>query len=61
MVNDLSEIPTAELVSELATRGGVTMHMIERGQQFSFDINHETIDYTNHMPKTILLEVVVRE
>lgn len=58
-LNQLSLYKTKDLVKELITRKTVEWYRIAKGDQFDFKIAYEQIDYTNHMPETILILVDV--
>lgn len=60
-LNPLSLYKTKDLVKEIISRKCAEWHKIESGDQFDFSIAHEQIDYTNHMPRTILILVDVIE
>lgn len=60
-LNPLFLYKTKDLVKELISRDCAEWHNIESGDQFDFSIAHEQIDYTNHMPRTILILVDVVE
>jgi hypothetical protein len=59
--NPLSLYKTLDLVKELISRDSVEWNKIDKGDQFSYQIANETIDFTNHMPRTILILVDVVE
>lgn len=58
-LNPLCLYKTKDIVNELLSRDSVEWTRIAKGDQFSYQIAHEIVDYTNHMPETILIQVDV--
>jgi hypothetical protein len=53
--DELKQLSTRVLVEELMSRNCTEYAQIEHGEQFSYQIAYNVIDYTNHMPRTTLL------
>ena len=52
-----AHIPTEHLIKELISRDCTEWVQIEHGQQFAYDIEYQTVNYTSHMPRSKVLIV----